>query len=69
MAETLPEGKAAKVKELQESGMIVAMVGMAIGAGTDIAIEADVQFFMKEYDRAMELIRKVSNMMKTTKNY
>ena len=28
-----------------------------------------VQFFMKEYDKAMELIRKVSNMMKTTRNY
>ena len=72
------------MKELQESGMIVAMVGdgindslalvatdvgMEIGAGTNIAIETAVLFFMKEHDRAMELIRKVSNMMKTTKNY
>ena len=31
--------------------------------------KAAVQFFMKEYDKAMELIRKVSNMMKTTRNY
>ena len=72
------------MKELQESGMIVAMVGdgindslalvatdvgMEIGAGTNIAIETVVLFFMKEHDRAMELIRKVSNMMKTTRNY
>ena len=31
--------------------------------------KAAIQFFMKEYDKAMELIRKVSNMMKTTRNY
>ena len=31
--------------------------------------KAAVLFFMKEYDKAMELIRKVSNMMKTTRNY